>query len=325
MKIELNVHPDPGGLKQLIKQYRYGRWIEDNEVPAPTARTFILDQLNQTLARAVAEHIAIYDDSNRLAGLLLFHPSEWDSSFFGFPVAIIDGCYLLEQDYPTTHAVAEQMLKRFDEWCRQKNIRFVVAKAPSLDLPLVNAYEKDGYNFIEAYAYNKFNLNRGKVLPPPTIELRLAIPSDREPMLQYSKGAFASQRFHADHHIDKVQADLLYRKWIETAFDDPKKYILVHEEDGKPVAFLICYEDTSCAALGLNVVVWTMSLLAPSVRGRGLGGEFYNAIFNYHQKNGVDVVDSGVTLRNIISMNLCNRIGFRITTVTLTFHKWFDR
>jgi len=141
-------------------------------------------------------------------------------------------------------------------------------------------------------------------------------------MLDYSKGAFATQRFHADPYIDPDKADSLYRKWILTAFEDPHQQILVLDVDNSPLAFMITQRIDLRQCFGLQFVVWRMALLDPSSRGRGWGTKFFVSLMHHHRKEGIDVVDSGVTMRNLASLNLHSKLHFKIVCIRVTFHKW---
>lgn len=309
-------------IERLISGYDYGRYIEDGDLDRGASRRFLTAGIVNTMAKGDSRHLIEYDSTGNLAGLLLFRLSGWDSQHFGLPVALIDGCYLADRDYSSRFAVANRLLEQFDRWSCGEGIRFVAVKAPSLDLPLVHAYEKWGFGYIESWVFNRYNLNRFDSSAMPLLPLRLARPEDREYMNQYSQGAFDTQRFHADFRIPRDKADSLYLKWIETSYTDPTQSILVYEPEGKPAAFMIFYINDFRAELGVRYVQWKMALLDPALRGKGIGNSFFHSLLHHHRQAGDDVVDSGLSMRNLVSLNLHNRIGFKIISTIVTFHKW---
>jgi GNAT superfamily N-acetyltransferase len=222
------------------------------------------------------------------------------------------------------YAIASAILARFHEWCLERSIRLVVAKAASLDLPLIGAYEQWGFRYVETWIYNRFNLNRVSIHNRPDMALRVADRADKEQLLAYSHGAFDTHRFHADTRIARERAESLYLKWIETAFEDPRQTILVHDHDGKPAAAMIYYSNDYRAQFGLRYVQWKMALVDPAVRGKGIGFNFFVALLYHHRAEEFDVVDSGLTIRNLTSLNLHNRIQFKVISTIVTLHKWID-
>jgi L-amino acid N-acyltransferase YncA len=73
---------------------------------------------------------------------------------------------------------------------------------------------------------------------------------------------------------------------------------------------------------GIRAAMWRMALLDPSRRGKGLGTGFFQSLVAYHGQEGLDIVDSGVSMRNLASLNLHNKCGFKVSSTLLTFHKW---
>ena len=220
------------------------------------------------------------------------------------------------------YAIAHKLLHSFDEWCEEFKVRFTVMKAPALDLPVVNACEEHGFRYIETWIYNSFNLRKVETLPPPKRKLRFADITDSESMIACSHNAFDTQRFHADYHIPRERADSLYRKWIKSAFDNPLQKTLVIDQHNKPVAFMTYYVVDRASQLDFRYAQWKMALIDSNLRGKGLGYEFFVALLYHHRDEGLDIVDSGLSMRNLTSLNLHNRIGFKIISTIVTLHRW---
>jgi L-amino acid N-acyltransferase YncA len=257
-----------------------------------------------------------------LQGLLLFKLSDWDTHHFGINTSLIDFVVVEETEREKKAAITERLLIKYQRWCEANKIRFVVVKIPALDLPVIHAFEKNGFRFMENWIYNKYELRHLDRQSKQPLELRLIKPAELDQMISFSKGAFVTHRFHADSHIPKERAEALYEKWIQTAFRDPKQRILVHEKDGKPAAFMIYYPSDLRSYFHLRFAQWKMALLDPSLKGRGLGTNFFLSLLHYHLKEGLDVVDSGLSSNNLTSLNLHNKLNFKIFCNLVTFHKW---
>ncbi|MBN1994173.1 MAG: GNAT family N-acetyltransferase [Anaerolineae bacterium] len=325
MQRDINPRISDSKLELLIGQYKYGRYCEDQSLPIEASRRLVLDQTRHYLAREDTQHIAVFAPGGQLLGLLLFRLSQWDTEHFGYRVALIDSAIICEVDYHRRVEITEFLLGAFHQWAQEMTIRFTSVRLPSLDLAVIHGFEQSGYHYLENWIYNKYDLRKLDKLSQPAHTLRLAQARDRDVMLDYADSAFITQRFHADAHIDQHKADSLYKKWIRTAFDDPNQQILCLDVEERPVAFMIYYQSDLQPYFGLQFAMWKMALLDPLARGRGLGTAFFTALAHYHRwEEGLDVVDSGLTIRNVASLNLHNKLNFKVICTLVTLHRWFE-
>ncbi len=323
LTIQFNGTVAAGDLQTLVDGSRFGRYLEDASLPADGARRLVFANLQALVARADTLTIAAYSPAGEIEGLLVFRLSAWDTEHFGFPFATIESLLTAPAGRERQLAVAGKLLESFGDWCSSEKVRFVSTRVPALDLAVIHALEDAGFRFIESWVYNKFDLARVPEVPEPPA-LRLSVPGDMDVMLEYSTSAFATQRFHADGKFDPAKADSLYRKWIETAFHDPNQLIAVLESEGKPKAFMVYYKSDLREYVGRQFAMWKMALLDPASRGKGLGTQFFAALARHHAGEGLDVIDSGLSLRNLASLNLHNKNQFKVVSTIATFHKWME-
>ena len=323
IRTNMNIQINNDELRSLIKEYKYGRYCEDRSLPIESSRSFLLNHHQQYLLRDDTKCVTALSTSGQLQGLLEFRLSQWDTEHFGYNVAIIDSILTKKLNYEQEMYIANSLLEKFLVWCQSRKIRFVSVRIPFQDLPVIHSLEHYGFHFIESWIYNKYDLNKLGVYEKTQYELRLAQPDDCDIMIYYSKEAFATQRFHADPNISYQKADSLYKKWILTAFRDPNQYILALDIENKPVAFMIYYKSDLREYFGSKFAMWKMALLDSNCRSRGIGTNFFKAVLYYHKKEGLDIVDSGLSIRNLASLNLHNKLNFKIITTVVTFHKWF--
>jgi len=283
-----------------------------------------MDRLWVLITQPGFQCIAAYSLSEELLGLLLFRLSEWDSEHFGYNVAVIESIISNSMGYEQELEIVDVLIERFLTWCETSKIRFVSIRVPTLDLPVIHSLERWGFNYIESWIFNKFDLSKLRGLIKPSVRLRLAQQGDLDYMVDYSRDAFSCHRFHADAHVTRNQANSLYHKWILTAYKDPNQEILVCDIDSKPVAFMIYYRSDLQQYFGLRFAMWKMALLDPQFRSKGLGSDFFVALMYHHQKEGLNVVDSGLTTRNVASLNLHTKLNFEVITTVVTFHRWFS-
>jgi GNAT superfamily N-acetyltransferase len=312
---------DPNNLERLVGQYQYGRYCEDPHLALASARRLVFDNLRKSLSGEGVHTFCAVSDAGELLGIILFKLSQWDTEHFGFPFGIVDSLLTLPGSYDQEFETATTLLRAFQKWCQSNAVRFVSTRAPALHLPVVHSLESQGFRYIETWIYNKYDLTKEANFGDSR-ELRLAEPSDRQFMLEFSKGAFVTHRFHADARFSRDKAESLYEKWILTAFHDPLQEILVLDAGGKPAAFMIYYKSDLRDYFGLQFAMWKMALMDPQARGQGLGSQFFLALLNRHRQDGLDVVDSGLSMRNLVSLNLHNKLNFRVTSSVLTYHLW---
>lgn len=309
-------------LSPLLDRHKFGRYLEDPDLPGQASQAHWRDHVRGYWAGTDAHDIEVRSGDGRLDGVLLFKLSRWDTDHFGYPVVIVDSIILRENGYASRLKTAGELLDKLGRRLRSQKIRFASIRIPALDLASVHALEKRGFEYIESWIYNKFDLRKLEKPARPARPLRLATPADEAAMIAYSQGAFDTQRFHADGRIDRRKADSLYVKWIKTTFRDPLQKTLVMEVENKPAAFMTYYQNDLRGRFGLRFVLWKMALLDPALRGKGLGAVFFDSLLRRHREEGFDIVDSGLSMRNIASLNLHNKCGFKTISTVLTFHKW---
>jgi len=314
--------PTEADVQLLASAITHGRYAEDATLGMEGVRDLLLHNLRALLASPEAVSILLRGSSGSVEGLVTFRLSRWDSEHFGFPCAVVDSVIVVSGNASRREEVARLLFAEYDRWTEGQEIRFTSMRLPSLDLPVVHAAEASHFRFMESWV---FNTRATADEPAPSTSggfLRLAVPADKDAMLRCSREAFAVQRFHADARFDREKADLLYRKWIDTAFADPDHKIAVWELDGGPRGFVAYYDLDLRNFLGRRFAMWRVVLLDSDYRGRGVGAEFFQALAVHHRREGADCIDSGVTLRNLHSLNLHNKSRFRLVSTLVTFHKW---
>jgi L-amino acid N-acyltransferase YncA len=307
---------------EVIASNPYGRFAEDRDIEINAALRYHTLEFEGLLKRPDCIVIESKSSIGSLYGILIYHHSHWDSSHFAFPVVILDAIIIRNADYLKRLDTAKELLSVFKSECKSNGVRLVMSKFSSRDLAAIHAGEAVGFEFIESWIYNKFDLRKFNFNPQMMIKLRAAREDDMPIMQRFAVNSFATQRFHADKRIPNEKAEDLYQKWIQTSFSDARQKVLVHDVDEKPAAFAIYFTSDMQSTFGLNFTNWKMALIDPSLQGKGLGAHFFHSLFVHHKEHGSDVVDSGLTLRNIASLNLHNKLGFKVTSTLVSMHLW---
>jgi L-amino acid N-acyltransferase YncA len=309
-------------LAELCRTHRYGRFLEDPQLPDDAGRRLFVNDLQMGLKNKTFEGICLKLDNQQL-GALFYHLSSWDSEHFGFNVAIIDHIVVPESESSTDrHQVTARLLQEFQTWCQISRIRCVFVKVSALNLPVIHALERTGYGFIESWVHNKVVLQHAT--SAPTLEARRAHPEDLDLLLSWLPGAFVSQRFHADPNFERDKCEDVYTKWARSAFERSQADVLVFEHESRACAALFSSSLDLSAYFGLKLTDLSMAIVDPKQRARGIGKMMFESGFQYYREQGMDVVHSGLSTRNVASMRLHNRAQFTHLSTLVTFHKWLD-
>ncbi len=324
IRTHVDSHADPPQLEALVAQYRYGRYCEDRSLPIEDSRRLVLDRAREYLGSDDSKCVTALSSQGDLLGLVLFKLSAWDTEHFGYNVVVVDSVMVAERGNAGRAEIANALVAELCAWCKSADVRFASARVSALDLAVIHGLEGGGFRFIESWIANKYDLDRIEELACDNrYELRTSRPDDCPVMIEYSSGAFATHRFHADPGIDRDKAESLYAKWIRSAFDDDGQEILVLDVDSRPLAFMIYYRNDLSRYFGLRFAMWKMAVLDPARRGAGIGTDFFISVMERNRKDGMDVVDSGLSMRNVASMNLHIKLNFKMLATFVTFHKWF--
>lgn len=198
---------------------------------------------------------------------LLAERLPWDSEFFGYGVARINGVFPLEAplarpglDY---HRAFQKLLKRM----RKADIRYVTAQVDPRDLSLLRALGEAGFSLIETRYFHC-----GPVLEPVLGE-RLSVRRATEEDLP-SLARAASQtinpydRFHADPFVDPAAAARLMERWIGESIAGRMADVTIVPDVPEPSAFVTYrYHRENWARWKLNVVQGVLSAVSPEFVG----------------------------------------------------------
>jgi hypothetical protein len=256
-------------IEKVIAGYRYGRYLEDRSLDREASRRLVEDKINEYVQRDDTDYVVEHAGQEEIQGLLLFKLSPWDTEHFGIKTSLIEYVLVREPEYEARISIANRLLLKYQAWCELNKIRFVFVKISSSDLPVLHAFEKNGFCFMENWIFNKYDLTNLDTRSQQSFDLRLMKPSDLDPMLSYSRGALTTHRFHADSYIPLEKAETLYEKWILTAFHDPHQKILVYESHNRPVAFMIYHPYDLRSYFNLRFAMWKMALMDPRLKEKG--------------------------------------------------------
>jgi len=308
-------------IKALVSEYGYGRYCSVNsQLPIDSSQRYIADQITEYCTNGSNVCWVIEKDS-LIQGLLGTRKSVWDTEIFGFNVGVLD--YLISRniDYKNELIVKNHLLEQCARWCQQENISFITARADTLDLSTIHALEQHSFQYIETTVINSYNVHNKSNLPNSDYRVRPICSNEIDKIVSLTKGAFPLHRFSADPLFSKLNADRVYEKWVSSCYKKDNCHIAVMDVDNNPAGFFLYSLKNLTEYFGLRFAMWQLAALSPRFRGKGLGHQLFLSTMGF-LSDKADIIDSGLTMRNIVSLNLHNKLGFKTISSVVTFHKW---
>ncbi len=129
-----------------------------------------------------------------------------------------------------------------------------------------------------------------------------------KPLLDICNGAFSHGRFHRDFHLNQVQADARYNRWLSQLHAAGKVYGLIY-----------CDELAGFMAIDGNKLV--LHAISKLLHGRGLAKYLWTPVCRMLIEQGHAEVISSVSTCNIAVMNLYASLGFRFRKPVDIYHR----
>lgn len=230
---------------------------------------------------------------------------EWDSSFFGFPVAQAEARTPLDVEH-------------VDVWAAREEIRCLYLLVSAEDDGAIQAAEARGF-FLTGIRVTCacVALNECPVTVADDALVRPAEATDIALLEQIAAIAHSETRFYADPHFSRAACNRLYETWIRRSCEGWADHVLVLEANGHVCGYISLHLLASGrGSIGL-VAVDTLA------RRRGIGRSLVAAALRWFHDRGVGSVSVATQAQNIAALRLYQQLGFSISCVHLWLHKWW--
>ncbi len=233
---------------------------------------------------------------------------EWDSAFFGYRIARVNGSRLTPESMGAIEA-----------WCAERRIDCLYFLSASDDLTTTSLAERHHFHMVD------IRVTLSASLKPETHEqktyqgIRLNEPDDLPALKRIARESFVHTRFYNDLNFPRERCAEMYEVWIEKSGADSGQAVLVATADGAPAGFVTC----SRAADGIGQI--GLFGVDSAYRGRGLGHQLIEAAlawFARHDFQNVVVVTQG---RNLSAQRSYQRQGFVTQSLEVWYHRWFTK
>jgi dTDP-4-amino-4,6-dideoxy-D-galactose acyltransferase len=229
---------------------------------------------------------------------------EWDSAFFGFPIARVTASRM-------SHGDCRQVL----DWCAAERIRCLYLLAAADDAATIRAAEDHGFHLTDMRVTLSCHTGRvAESLAP--VAVRRARKEDLLALAAIAASSHTDSRFYFDPGFPRERCDALYVAWITNSFHGYAQMVLVAELDHRAAGYITCHWEGATGRIGLIAV-------ADWARGRGGGRSLVRASQSLFHAEGLQEVTVVTQGRNLTSQRMYQRCGFQTRSVELWYHRWF--
>lgn len=242
-------------------------------------------------------------------------PREWEGEMIGKPVYSVGGL-TVSRDLPAAEraVAARSLFEELSGECRRLGGGLCWARIDSTETDLASGITAAGFKQIETYLTFSHDLRAD--LPPRPASIRPARESDADALRKIGRESFQYSRFHMDPEIPKAAANRSREEWVVNGLRGRADEVLVAEVDGKVAGFVVC------KSAGKTVSALDLIAVDKMFQGRGIGYDLTIGFLHHAQSRGRSG-QVGTQDVNIASVKLYEKAGFKLTKMTLTFHKHF--
>lgn len=232
---------------------------------------------------------------------------EWDSSFFGINIALLNQNYL-----------NNEILRELNNFILKENINLVQYLCDCNDYNSSVLAQKNQFCFTDirlTYEKDLKPLNISYI--PTAYSFNIADKTHISDLKVISKFLYRDSRYYFDSNFSKIKIDQFYEGWLEKAvlgLFDHECYCVFY--NNSPVGFCtIRYDSQKNATIGLFGI-------SQEHRKKGLGNNllsYVNNVLINKEINKISVVTQG---RNISAQRAYQKAGFYSKATQLWYHKW---
>jgi len=209
------------------------------------------------------------------------------------------------------------------EFCRAKDVKFLIARCPVTELSAAQAMEREGFSLMDTLIY--YTRDLAKLPIPPDrgkVPVRPIHAGEEEQVRVIAAASFKGYfgHYHADPRLDRAKCDEVYTSWaVRSCLSREMAHeVLVADDAGQLMGF---------ATLRLNSEEEGEGVLfgvAPEAQGRGIYRSFMIRSMEWFLAQGRTRQVVSTQIINIAVQKVWTRVGFVPSHAFFTFHKWFD-
>lgn len=274
----------------------------------------------------LADHLSQHRDTCFLAdtdgetqGLLCWSPQGWESVMVGTSVARIDYLQVRAEDYHRRYLCAASLLEAFNDRASEEGLGMGTLRVSERDVALLHAAQTSEFRIIECLLTFERDARQNPEFKP-TCRIRGYDEEDLAALRDVATKSFQYSRLHSDPLIARERADLSRAEWIQNSCRGRADEVLVAEKEGRVVGFVAC--KSVSGVHGDRVGVLDLIAVLPEYSGQGIGASLVEAFLAYYEGKA-SMVRVGTQAKNVPSVRLYEKCGFRLARSDVSFHRHF--
>lgn len=234
---------------------------------------------------------------------------EWDSEFFGLRIARLQAERL--DDARLDAALA---------WCEERAVDCLYLRISGDDRGTLAAVERRSFDLVDVRVDLSHDLSGARAEDLDAPGVRHAQAGDLPALCAIAREAFTGSRFFFDGRLPRDRCEALFETWVvRSVAGELADAVLVVDVEGAPAGFVTCERPaTGQGRIGLLGV-------STEARGQGAGRRLCQGALGWfadHGTAGATVTTQG---RSVGAVRLYERCGFTTASVSLWYHRWFER
>ena len=236
-------------------------------------------------------------------------PLDWDTQFFGRPIARVRG-----------HTLTPGRAAEIDAWCRRTGTSVIYFLAAADDTPTIRAAESAGFRLTEIRMTFDRAVPPAPQAPPAApggLTVRAFRESDLPALRDIARASYTDSRFYQDSSFPPEKADEMFDVWTTKLARQAPDGVLVADAGGHVAGYVACERVPADAALARL----TLIAVAASHRGRGAGRALVESALAWAGDRGLTRMELVTHGRNVAAQRLYQRCGFVTRSVHVQYHK----
>ena len=231
---------------------------------------------------------------------------EWDTRFFGFPVARL-------RDSVADRNVMATALR----WCDENGVRCLYWLADSAAEDSVRTAFAFHFRFVDVRL--ELSAPLAQMTNCVDLQLRPAQPDDIPALGEIAAVSHRDSRFCRDSGFPAGAGDRLFRAWIERDVLSPNSMVWVYTDSaGHPVGYASCQFEPSAKSGIIGLIA-----VSSKVREQGVGRCLLNRCHEWLFDAGAQMVRVVTQGANIPAQRLYAKAGYTPARADYWFHRWF--
>ena len=235
---------------------------------------------------------------------------EWDSNFFGFPIARVNKNQIRKTDS-----------RAINSFCEKYNIRLLQFQCEANDALSILTAESMGFHFADYRVNYSMSVPEGElanIVLPDGFFVGYGRQLDLPNLAVIAGTIYRDSRYYFDKNFPRNKVKEFYQNWIVKSvlgqFDD---FTLVLYCNSLAIGFI-------CISLEGDAARFSLVGMHQKYAKKGLGLIFVAKVIKILKNRGIKSINTITQGRNIRAQNFYNRAGFSINQVEIYYHYWIN-